>query len=70
MAPPGVIKQIIDVSLADHLDRVRYRVYSGLELISDEEFEAGLRRMEAAVAEEKQPQPVADYVGLLSFRKQ
>jgi hypothetical protein len=69
MVAAEVIEQVIDTSLAKHLERVKQRAYSGLELISDDAFEQGLRRMEAAVKKETDPQPVIDSVNLLVFQK-
>lgn len=64
-----VVTQQIDVSLRDHLERMKKKAISVFELISDEEFRAGLAAMEKAVQRESRPSPVMDEIDLLVFEK-
>lgn len=63
------IIQVIDNSLADHLMRLRTRGCSSLSLISINEFERGLVRIEDAVRDEKKSQPVMESIDILVWEK-
>jgi ubiquinone/menaquinone biosynthesis C-methylase UbiE len=60
------VEQLLAHSLADMVPRVRMRADTALELISDEEFEAGLRDLEEAARTETGP--VYDVLDLLVVR--
>lgn len=64
-----MIKQMEARSLREYAQRVGLRPYSTFELISDEEFEAGLAALQAAAAQEQAPQPVMGTVDLLVLRR-
>jgi ubiquinone/menaquinone biosynthesis C-methylase UbiE len=64
----GRFPQPIAGSLGEFLDRVRTRADSTLEAISDEAFLAGLARIEADVAHEKEPARVWDPLDLVLLR--
>lgn len=56
-------------SLPQYLQRVRLRTVSAFEHLSDEEFAAGLARLEADAALETNPQPVFQDAHLIVFEK-
>jgi SAM-dependent methyltransferase len=56
-------------SLRDYLQRVRLRTVSAFEHLSDEEFAAGLARLEADAALETNPRPVFQDAHLVVFEK-
>ena len=56
-----------DDSLRSHCERIKLRALSTLELISDEEFDEGVRAMELAAQAETEPQPVMAPIDLLVF---
>jgi ubiquinone/menaquinone biosynthesis C-methylase UbiE len=62
------LEQEIDPSLAAHYDRIARRALSSFELISDVEFERGLRLMRASVDLETTPTPVRERIDLLVLR--
>lgn len=55
-------------SLREAAERSALRADSTLQLITDEEFAAGQRAIEAAAAAETEPQPIVDSMDLLVFR--
>ena len=57
----------IAASTAAHLERLRCRAVSTLELLSDAEVEAGLAAMERAAAAETSPEPVRETGDLLTL---
>jgi len=63
------IEQEIDPSLAAHCERIERRALSSFELITDIEFEHGLRRMRIAAARETNPTPIREKVDLLVLRR-
>jgi ubiquinone/menaquinone biosynthesis C-methylase UbiE len=63
------IRQVIDENLAAHAARLRLGGVSTLELISREELEDGIRRMEQAAARENAPRPVTEEIDMLVFRR-
>jgi ubiquinone/menaquinone biosynthesis C-methylase UbiE len=65
----GAVRQKIDDSLAAHTERMRRKAVSTLELIPEEEFEAGIRAMEAEAQQEGRPTPIYEDIDLLTFRK-
>ena len=56
-------------SLQEYAERIRMRTYSTFELISEADFAAGLRAMDAAVQSERQPQAVTAKLDLLVFAR-
>lgn len=56
-------------SIAAHLERLRYRAVSTLELLSEDEVEAGLAAMERAAAADPDSGPVRETGDLLTFRR-
>jgi ubiquinone/menaquinone biosynthesis C-methylase UbiE len=63
------IEQIEARSLKEYAERIALRTYSTFELISDEEYEAGLAALRAEAFREQQPQPVMAKVDLLVFQR-
>ncbi|NQT18260.1 MAG: class I SAM-dependent methyltransferase [Planctomycetes bacterium] len=63
------VEQIIDTSLTEHVARIRQRGVSTFELISDEEFERGIRRMEQAARDEDPPKPVTERIDFLVMHR-
>ena len=57
-------------SFSDYVERIRQRTYSSFELMSEEEFNAGLREMERVAKSETEPQPVKARIDLLIFQRQ
>jgi len=62
------VTQVSAPSLAAYRDKVRRRADTGLRLLPDEEFAAGLAALERAAAAETTPTPVTDRLDLLVFR--
>jgi hypothetical protein len=60
---------VIDEDLAAHAARLRLGGVSTLELISPEELEEGIRRIEEAAAREGAPRPVTEEIDMLIFRR-
>ena len=56
-------------SLRAFHERIKLRAISTLELISDDDFEAGLERLRLATESETDPQPVIEPVNLLALRR-
>lgn len=56
-------------SLAVAARRTALRADSTLQLITDEEFAAGQRAIEAAAARETEPRPIIDSIDLLVYRR-
>ena len=54
-------------SLHEAAERIALRADSTLQLITDEEFEAGLRALREAAPAETVPQPILDKIDLLVF---
>lgn len=63
------IEQMEARNLTEYAERIAMRTYSTFELISDEEYEAGLAALRAEVSRERQPQPVMGKVDLLVFQR-
>jgi SAM-dependent methyltransferase len=57
-------------SVGAHLERLRCRAISTLELLTEDEVEAGFAAMERAAAEDTGGQPVREVGDLLVFRRQ
>lgn len=62
------IHQETGASLGEFASRTRSRADSALTLISDSEFDAGQRAIEAAAAGEREPVPVIEVIELVAFR--
>jgi SAM-dependent methyltransferase len=59
------VTQVSAPSLAVYRDKIRLRADTGLRLLPDEEFAAGLAALERAAAAETTPTPVTDRLDLL-----
>jgi len=64
------LEQMEARSLKEYCERIRLRTYSTFELISEEEFEPGLAALEAAAAQEQQPEPVMGVIDLLVLQRE
>ncbi len=64
-----VIEQQSAPSLPAYYERLKHRAVSTLELISDAEFEQGLKRMRLAAAADAGAGPVVEPVDLVVFRR-
>jgi SAM-dependent methyltransferase len=62
------VAQVSAPSLEAAAERVRLRADTTLQLLSDEEFEEGVRALERAVAGQPHPSPVVDRLDLLVLR--
>jgi SAM-dependent methyltransferase len=62
-----IIWQTTAGSMSELAARVRLRADSTLELVTDDEFAAGLARLEAAAAAETSPLPVREAIELVVF---
>jgi SAM-dependent methyltransferase len=62
------VDQVIAGSLSDLWRRTQLRADSGLAMIPDDQFEIGLRRMQADAAAETEPQPVHETLDLIVFQ--
>lgn len=62
------VSELIARDLRSYCERIRVRANSTLTLISDEDFEEGLARLERAASQEKSPEPVVDRRDLLVLR--
>jgi hypothetical protein len=63
------VAQVSATSLAAYRDKVRFRADTGLRLLSDEQFAAGLAALDQAVEAESSPVPVVDGLDLLVLRR-
>jgi ubiquinone/menaquinone biosynthesis C-methylase UbiE len=63
------VAQVSATSLAAYRDKVRLRADTGLRLLPDDEFAAGLTALDRAVAGETTPTPVVDRIDLLVLRR-
>jgi SAM-dependent methyltransferase len=63
------VAQVSAPSLAAYRDKVRRRADTGLRLLSDDQFAAGLAALDRAVAAETSPAPVVDRLDLLVMRR-
>ncbi len=63
------VGQVSATSLAAYRDKVRLRADTGLALLPDEEFAAGLAALDEAVEAETTPVPVVDRLDLLVLRR-
>ncbi len=61
------VEQVIDRTFKEHVDRIRQRGLSTFELISDEEFQQGVRLMEDTAHREDPTRPVTEMIDLLVF---
>lgn len=57
-------------SLKKYAERIRLRTYSTFELISDDEYEAGLAALLTAASQEQEPQPVIGKLDILVFQRE
>jgi ubiquinone/menaquinone biosynthesis C-methylase UbiE len=64
-----VVDQPAARSLAEFAERIALRAISSLELLDDDLFEEGLRRLRAAAAAETEPQPVMEKLDLVVLRR-
>jgi ubiquinone/menaquinone biosynthesis C-methylase UbiE len=62
------LPQVTAPSLRDYFEKAKSRADTSLTLISDEEFERGLRALECAAEGETEPRPVIDHLDLLVLR--
>jgi SAM-dependent methyltransferase len=60
--------QVSAPSLAAYRDKVRFRADTGLRLLPDDQFAAGLAALDRAVEAETTPRPVIDRLDLLVLR--
>ena len=63
------VDQVSATSLAAYRDKVRLRAATGLRLLPDDEFAAGLAALDRAVEAETSPAPVVDRIDLLVLRR-
>jgi ubiquinone/menaquinone biosynthesis C-methylase UbiE len=63
------VAQVSAPSLAAYRDKVRRRADTGLRLLPDDQFAAGLAALDRAVAAETVPAPVIDRLDLLVLRR-
>jgi ubiquinone/menaquinone biosynthesis C-methylase UbiE len=63
------VEHVIDRNFSDYVERIRKRGLSTFELISDAEFEAGLRRMESAAQTEDPSRAVTEKIDLMVFSR-
>jgi SAM-dependent methyltransferase len=63
------VDQVSATSLAAYRDKVRRRADTGLRLLADDQFAAGLSALDAAVEAEAVPAPVVDRIDLLVLRR-
>jgi ubiquinone/menaquinone biosynthesis C-methylase UbiE len=63
------VGQVSAPSLAAYRDKVRRRADTGLRLLPDDQFAAGLAALDRAVAAETVPAPVVDHLDLLVLRR-
>jgi SAM-dependent methyltransferase len=63
------VDQVSATSLAAYRDKVRLRADTGLRLLPDDEFAAGLAALDRAVEAETSPVPVVDRIDLLVLRR-
>jgi ubiquinone/menaquinone biosynthesis C-methylase UbiE len=63
------VRQVIDSSLADHVERMRKRGLSTFELISDQEFKEGIRRMKIAARNENPSSEITEDIDFLVFSR-
>jgi len=69
LAASEALIQAAAPSLAEFAETLALRAVSTLELLDDDAFEAGMRRLRAAAAAETEPKPVLEPMGLLVFRR-
>jgi ubiquinone/menaquinone biosynthesis C-methylase UbiE len=63
------VQQVIDRTFKDHVERIRKRGLSTFELISDEEFQAGLRLMEKTAETEDPSREVTEKIDFMVFSR-
>jgi SAM-dependent methyltransferase len=63
------VAQVSAPSLAAYRDKVRRRADTGLRLLPDDQFAAGLAALDRAVEAETSPTPVVDRLDLLVLRR-
>jgi ubiquinone/menaquinone biosynthesis C-methylase UbiE len=63
------VAQVSATSLAAYRDKVRLRADTGLRLLTDDQFAAGLAALDQAVEAETSPAPVVDRLDLLVLRR-
>lgn len=68
LAEQRVVPQVMAPSLAASVERTRLRADTGLRLIPDEDFAAGIAAMERAAARETEPEPQVAHLHLLVLR--
>jgi ubiquinone/menaquinone biosynthesis C-methylase UbiE len=64
-----VIEQPTAADLNAFADRISLRAISSLELLDDDLFDAGMRRLRAAAAAETEPRPVMEKMDLVVLRR-
>jgi SAM-dependent methyltransferase len=65
----AAVDQVSATSLAAYRDKVRRRADTGLKLLPDDQFAAGLAALERAADAETHPTPVVDRIDLLVLRR-
>ncbi|HEV2824573.1 MAG TPA: hypothetical protein VG035_05120, partial [Actinomycetota bacterium] len=65
----AAVDQVSATSLAAYRDKVRRRADTGLKLLPDDQFAAGLAALERAADAETLPTPVVDRIDLLVLRR-
>jgi SAM-dependent methyltransferase len=63
------VDQVSATSLAAYRDKVRFRADTGLRLLPDDQFAAGLAALDRAAEAETDPTPVVDRLDLLVLRR-
>ena len=63
------VEQVSATSLAAYRDKVRLRADTGLRLLPDDQFAAGLAALDRAAEAETGPTPVVDRLDLLVLRR-
>jgi hypothetical protein len=64
-----VVEQPAAPDLSTFAERIALRAISSLELMDDDRFEEGVRRLRAAAAAETEPQPVMEKLDLVVLRR-
>jgi ubiquinone/menaquinone biosynthesis C-methylase UbiE len=63
------INQLLNENLSGYADRMQQRAISSFDLMSEDEIEAGMKRIDDAIKKEESPQPVIEKIGFLVFAK-
>jgi SAM-dependent methyltransferase len=63
------VEYVSTPSIRAAVERTRLRADTTLQLITDEEFAAGMAKLEAKAAAETEPQPIMAWLDLIGFRR-